>query len=116
MSNFTIYHNPRCSKSRQTLTLLEENGITPTVITYLDNPPSAKELKSLLRQLDLSPRDLMRKTESAYTTAGLKNENLTDSELIAAMVSHPILIERPIVTNGKKAVLGRPPKNVLELI
>ncbi|MDF1654783.1 MAG: arsenate reductase (glutaredoxin) [Coxiellaceae bacterium] len=116
MSTYTIYHNPRCSKSRQTLALLEDNGITPTIITYLDNPPSAKELKSLLKQLDLSPRDLMRKNESAYTTAGIKDGDLSEDELIEAMVSHPVLIERPIVSNGKRAVLGRPPANVLELI
>ncbi|MDF1796641.1 MAG: arsenate reductase (glutaredoxin) [Coxiellaceae bacterium] len=116
MSTFTIYHNPRCSKSRQTLELLQENGIEPTVVTYLDNPPSAKELKTLLKQLDLSPLDLMRKNESAYKTAGIQDGNLSEDELIAIMVSHPILIERPIVSNGKQAVIGRPPKNVLELI
>ncbi len=116
MNQITIYHNPRCSKSRQTLALLEEKGIQPTVITYLENPPSANELKTLLKQLNLAPRDLMRKKEQAYKAEGLNDNSLSDEQLIGAMIKHPILIERPIVTDGKQAVLGRPPENVLELI
>lgn len=115
MTDFTIYHNPRCSKSRQTLKLLENNGIEPTVITYLDNPPSAADIKKLLKQLDVSAHDLMRRKEAPYKELGL-SANDDESILILAMSHHPILIERPIVSNGKRAVLGRPPENVMELI
>ena len=116
MADYTIYHNPRCSKSRQTLALLEENGIDPEVRLYLDAPPGAAELSGLLGKLSLSPRQLLRKGESAFTAAGLDDESLPDEAVIAAMVAHPILIERPIVVSGERAVLGRPPENVLELI
>ena len=107
-----IYHNPRCSKSRQTLALLEEQGLAPTVILYLETPPSEKELRGLLKQLGISPRELLRKGEEPYKTLGLKNPELDDAALLSAMVEHPKLIERPIVTDGKRAVLGRPPENV----
>ncbi len=112
----TIYHNPRCSKSRQTLALLEENGLTPEVVLYLETPPSAETLKDLLNKLGISARDLLRKGEDAYKDNNLKNPELSDAELIDAMVRHPKLIERPIVVKGDKAVLGRPPENALELI
>lgn len=112
----TIYHNPRCSKSRQTLALIEERGITPDVVLYLDNPPSATALKGLLQQLGISPRELLRKGEDAYKELQLSDTSLSDKQLIEAMVTHPKLIERPIVVNGDRAVLGRPPENVLELL
>lgn len=112
----TIYHNPRCSKSRQTLQLLNDNGIEPEIVEYLKNPPSEEALSAILQLLELEPRDLMRKNEAPYKELNLANEVLTRDELIAAMVQHPILIERPIVVSGDKAVIGRPPENVLEVI
>ncbi len=112
----TIYHNPRCSKSRQTLALLEENLIKPNVVLYLETPPSAGEITQLLTKLGVSARQLLRSGEDAYADNNLSNPDLTDAQLIAAMVAHPKLIERPIVVKGDKAVLGRPPENVLELI
>lgn len=116
MSKITIYHNPRCSKSRQTLQLLEDNGVTPEIVLYLDTPPSATELAELLKKLGIGARDLLRKGEDAYKENNLKDESLSDAQLIAAMVKHPKLIERPIVVKGKQAVLGRPPENVLSLV
>ena len=112
----TIYHNPRCSKSRQTLALLEERGIAPRIVDYLKTPPSAAELKAILRKLGLRPRDLMRKGEPLYAELGLKGRDLDDDALIALMVANPILIERPIVVSGGKAALGRPPESVLEIL
>lgn len=111
----SIYHNPRCSKSRQTLALLEERGIEPEIVLYLDTPPSASQLKTLIKQLGISPRELLRKGEEAYKSNNLKNPDLSDSDLIAAMVEFPKLIERPIVVANGKAALGRPPEQVLEL-
>lgn len=116
MSKTTIYHNPRCSKSRQTLQLLEDNGVSPEIVLYLETPPSASALKDLLKKLGISARDLLRKGEDAYKENNLKDDSLSESQLIAAMVEHPKLIERPIVVKGSKAVLGRPPENVLQLI
>ena len=112
----TIYHNPRCSKSRQTLQLLVDNGVTPEIILYLETPPSAEDIKALLHKLAISPRELLRKGEDAYRENKLQDIKLTDDELVAAMVAHPKLIERPIVVKGTKAVLGRPPENVLVLV
>ena len=112
----TIYHNPRCSKSRQTLALLQENGVEPDIIQYLDTPPDAATLKSLLGKLGLAPRELMRRKEAAYKANGLNDEALDEDALIAAMVANPILIERPIVVNGAKAALGRPPEQVLDIL
>lgn len=112
----TIYHNPRCSKSRATLKLIEEQGYAPVIVEYLKTPPSAKTLKKLLQQLGMKPRDLLRRNESAYKEAGLDRAGVNDDEVIAAMVKHPILIERPIVVVDDQAVLGRPPEKVLELI
>lgn len=111
----TIYHNPRCSKSRQTLELLSARGITPTIIEYLETPPDAGTLASILDKLGLEPRDLMRKKESPYADLDLANEQRTTAELIAAMVDNPILIERPIVVAGDRAAIGRPPENVAAL-
>ncbi len=112
----TIYHNPRCSKSRATLALLEERGLSPTIVTYLDAPPSEAELDKILTALGKDPRDLMRKGEEPYKTLGLDTEGLSRAALIKAMVENPILIERPIVVNGGKAALGRPPESVLEIL
>lgn len=116
MSNIRILHNPRCSKSRQTLALLEERGISPEVVLYLEDTPSADELRDILGKLGISARDLLRKGEDDYKTLKLANAELSEDELIAAMVSHPKLIERPIVIKGSKARLGRPPEQVLELL
>lgn len=116
MSDITIYHNPRCSKSRQTLALLEDNGISPAIVKYLDDVPSAATLTALIRALGITPRELLRKSEADYKALGLAETSLSDATLIEAMVAHPKLIERPIVVKGKKAVLGRPPENVLALV
>ena len=117
MSEFTIYHNPRCSKSRQTLALLEEHEIDPEIILYLETAPNETEITQLLSYLDIAPRALLRKGEDAYKELGLSDTSLSDNQLIHAMVSHPKLIERPIVVkDGAKAVLGRPPENVMTLI
>lgn len=112
----TIYHNPRCSKSRETLALLQNQGIEPTVVLYLQNPPDAASLKRLLKALKMVPRDLLRTKEDEYKTLQLANPALADEELIAAMCRHPKLIERPIVVRGQRAVLGRPPENALQLL
>ncbi|WP_411819256.1 arsenate reductase (glutaredoxin) [Hyphococcus formosus] len=112
----TIYHNPRCSKSRQTLELLEKNGVTPKVVRYLENPPSKTELKSIVKSLGVkSAREVMRVKEAPYTELDLKNVT-AESALIDAMVENPILIERPIVVNGDKAAIGRPPESVLDIL
>jgi arsenate reductase len=111
-----IYHNPRCSKSRQTLAILEKNDITPEVVLYLENTPDAKTISSLLNKLGITPRELLRKGEDAYKEQNLKDTSLDDAFLIKKMAEFPKLIERPIVVKGEKAVLGRPPENVLKLI
>ena len=112
----TIYHNPRCSKSRQTLTLLQEQGIEPEVVLYLETPPDTDTLKSLLSQLGMGARELLRKGEQEFKENNLKDSALSEDELIAAMVSHPKLIERPIVVNKGQARIGRPPESVLEIL
>ena len=112
----TIFHNPRCSKSRATLALLQEQGIEPEIRLYLDNPPDATELSAILKKLGLKPRELMRKGEAEYREQGLADESLSDAQLIAAMVATPRLIERPIVLAGRKAALGRPPESVLGIL
>ncbi len=111
-----IYHNPRCSKSRQTLALIQERDIEPDIIDYLHHPPSKRQLKKILAQLGMKPRDLIRKSEPQYKQNHLDNPSLTDDQLIDAMIQHPILIERPIVVSGDKAVLGRPPEAALEIL
>lgn len=116
MSQLSIYHNPRCSKSRQTLQILEDNGVAPEIILYLETPPTADELSVVLNKLGISARELLRSGEDAYKENNLKDKALGDEQLIAAMVAHPKLIQRPIVIKGDRAVLGRPPENVLELI
>ena len=116
MNSVTIYHNPKCSKSRATLALLERRGIAPHVIEYLTTPPSAAELNRILELLDLEPRALMRKNEAEYRELGLDEASLTRSQLIEAMVDNPRLIERPIVLANGKAAIGRPPENVEKII
>ena len=111
----TMYHNPRCSKSRQTLSLLEQHGIVPNIVEYLKTPPTASELKGILEKLRMKPRDLMRKKEEPYTALNLDDESLSDDDLIKAMVENPILIERPIVVGEYGAKIGRPPEDVLDL-
>ena len=112
----TIFHNPRCSKSRATLALLEENGIEPEIRLYLENPPHEAELAGILGLLGKTPRELMRKGEAEYREQGLADDSLGDGELIAAMCANPRLIERPIVLANGKAALGRPPESVLEIL
>lgn len=112
----TIYHNPKCSKSRQTLQLLEKRGIKPKIVEYLKTPPTQLELKNILSLLKMEPRDLMRKKEPEYKQASLDDTSLTKEALIRAMAKHPKLIERPIVLANGKAALGRPPENVLKIL
>ena len=112
----TIYHNPRCSKSRQTLQLLRDRGVEPEIVEYLASPPSAAEMKNILALLGMEPRDLMRRKEAPYAALGLADDSNSADDLIAAMLAEPILIERPIVVSGGAAVLGRPPENVLKLL
>ena len=115
MSKYKIWHNPRCSKSRETMSILEENGVEAEVVKYMDELQSVESIKAVLKKLNISARDLMRTKEEEYKVLGLKDE--TDEEkLIEAMAAHPKLIERPIVIKGNKAVLGRPPEKVLELL
>lgn len=116
MSQSVIYHNPRCSKSRQTLELVKEQGLDPQIIEYLKTPPSTDELESILNMLDIEPRDLMRRQEKEYKELGLDDPTLDRASLIQAMVEHPRLIERPIVINKGRAALGRPPETVLEIL
>ncbi|MDX5444844.1 MAG: arsenate reductase (glutaredoxin) [Zoogloeaceae bacterium] len=111
-----IYHNPRCSKSRQTLQLLREQGIEPDIIDYQQTPPTAAELERILQLLGLEPRELMRRKEDEYQAAGLDDPQLSRAELLRALHEHPRLIERPIVLANGKAALGRPPEQVLEIL
>lgn len=112
----TIYHNPRCSKSRATLALLEERGIEPRVVRYLDTPPSTAEIRSLLDALGIEARALLRKGEAEYLELGLGRDELDDETLIEAMHAHPRLIERPVVLADGRARIGRPPESVLEIL
>ncbi|QUN04454.1 arsenate reductase (glutaredoxin) [Shewanella yunxiaonensis] len=116
MPNVTLYHNPRCSKSRDALTLLQNTGCHIDIIEYLKTPPDANAIKTLLAQLQLSPRELMRTKEAEYKELGLDNPELTDDELIAALVATPKLIERPIAVANGKAIIGRPPIQVLSIL
>ena len=116
MKSLTIWHNPRCSKSRQTLALLEEAEIDIHIVKYLETPPSQTEISSVLNKLGLTARELLRTKESEYKELGLNNKELSDQEIINAMATHPRLIERPIVISDTKAVIGRPPENVSSLI
>lgn len=110
-----IYHNPRCRKSRETLAIIEEKGVKPEIILYLEKAPTQKELKDIIKLLDIKPEALLRKGEKIYKE-NYKGKDLSDVEWIKAMVNNPKLIERPIVIKGKKAILGRPPENVHELL
>ena len=114
--NIKIYHNPNCSKCRQTMELLNNKGIQPDVIEYLSSPPNKTELKNILNMLGLEPRQLMRKGESEYKDNNLNDKNLSTDQLIEAMVKYPKLIERPIVINNGKAAIGRPPTQVLDIV
>ena len=116
MGEVTIYHNPRCSKSRQTLALLSGRGLSPRIVHYLDAPPSPATLKRLLAMLNMRPRQLLRTQEAPYVELHLDDPALTDEDLIAAMTSHPVLIERPIVEANGHAAIGRPPENVLTIL
>ena len=111
-----IYHNPRCSKSRQTLNLLEQQGIAPKIINYLQTPPSTAELTEILSRLQAAPRDIMRQQEAPYQEADLGQTDLTEQQLLQAIVDHPILLQRPIVIAKDKAAIGRPPEAVLEIL
>jgi len=116
MTDLTLYHNPRCSKSRGALELLEARGLTPTVVRYLETPLSAAQLRDLLARLNLSARQLLRSGEDEYKALNLGDSSLSEAQLIDAMATHPKLIERPILVAGDKAVIGRPPEKVLEIL
>jgi arsenate reductase len=118
MSNDTpvMYHNPRCSKSRETLQLLSERDIEPQIIEYLDDPPSPQELQRIIGLLGVEVRELIRTTEAVYREAGLDDESLSEDELIEAICESPELLQRPIVISGDRAIIGRPPSRVLEII
>lgn len=111
-----IYHNPRCSKSRATLALLEENNVTPDIRLYLENPPTAEELTQVIAQLGITPRQLLRKGEAEYKDNNLADDSLSDARIIELMVEFPRLIERPIVITAGQARIGRPPESVLEIL
>lgn len=111
-----IYHNPRCTKSRETLKLIEAAGVEPEIVLYLDEPPTVAELDAILTKLGLEPAELMRRGEPIYRELGLRNAELSREELVRVMVENPKLIERPIVVDRDRAVLGRPPENVLVLL
>jgi len=115
MSNYTIWHNPRCSKSRQALALLQDHGIEPKDVRYLETPPSKQQIKDVLEKLGMPAMDLARRGEAAFKTLGLSKDS-SEADLIEAMSKEPVLIERPVVIHGNRAVLGRPPENVLDLI
>ncbi|MBR7198907.1 arsenate reductase (glutaredoxin) [Pseudomonas sp. 14A] len=116
MTELTLYHNPRCSKSRGALELLEARGLTPTVVRYLETPLSATQIKALLGKLGISARQLLRSGEEEYKTLNLADASLSEQQLIDTIAAHPKLMERPILEVGDKAVIGRPPENVLELL
>lgn len=111
-----LYHNPRCSKSRDTLALLRAHGLQPEIVPYLEQPPSGEDLRELLRLLGIGPRALLRSGEPEYAALGLADDTLGDEALIAAMAAHPRLIERPIFVHGGRAVIARPPERILELL
>jgi arsenate reductase (glutaredoxin) len=116
MTSATIYHNPRCSKSRATLALLEARGVTIDTVLYLETPPDKQTLTRILAMLELSPREILRTGESAYTDNNLDDPLLTDTDILDAIINAPILLERPIVVCGTRAKIGRPPENVLQIL
>ena len=111
-----IYHNPRCSKSRETLEILESHGEPFDIVKYLDVPPAKATLQNILTLLELTPRELMRTGESEYAENNLADQSLTDDQLVEAMIEHPKLIERPIVVKNGRAIIGRPPESVLNIL
>ena len=111
-----IYHNPRCSKSRQALSLIREQGHTPNIIAYLKEPPSASDILNILSLIELEPLAILRTKEEPYKELKLSNSNLTVHQLVEAIANNPILMERPVVLNGNKAVIGRPPEKVLTIL
>ncbi|MBC8310767.1 MAG: arsenate reductase (glutaredoxin) [Candidatus Marinimicrobia bacterium] len=115
MDNYIIYHNPRCSKSRQTLAIMNERNLNIQIVEYLSKPPSGETIKNISKKLNMSPMDFIRKKEIEFKELGLKSYNGTDSELCEIMSKTPKLIERPIVVKGDKAIIGRPPENVQDL-
>ncbi|WP_268800167.1 arsenate reductase (glutaredoxin) [Pseudomonas huanghezhanensis] len=116
MTDLTLYHNPRCSKSRGALELLEARGLAPTIVRYLETPPDAAQLRDLLSKLGIGPRQLLRTGEDEYKALGLADPSLSDDQLIATLAANPKLIERPILIAGDKAVIGRPPEKILEIL
>ena len=116
MEHFSIYHNPRCSKSRQTLNLMKEKGINPTIILYLENKPKVNELKKILDLMNMKPRELLRKGEDDYKIFNLNDSSKSDEEILKIMSENPKLIERPIVVTDNKAVIGRPPENIFKIL
>ncbi|MEL7548501.1 arsenate reductase (glutaredoxin) [Pseudomonas protegens] len=116
MTDLTLYHNPRCSKSRGALELLEQRGLAPTVVRYLETPLDAAQLRSLLAKLGLNARQLLRTGEDEYKTLNLADPSLSEEQLVAAIAQHPKLMERPILEAGDKAIIGRPPESVLEIL
>jgi len=115
MSRTILYHNPRCSKSRAALALLEERSITPQIVRYLETPLDRQGLETLRRQLGLPPKEWIRKNEAVYREVGLSDQS-SDDELLDAMAAHPVLMERPIVVRGERATVGRPPERILDLL
>lgn len=116
MTGYVLYHNPRCSKSRGALDLLQEKGIEPEIVRYLDEPLDARALRALVNKLGIRPRELLRTGEEEYRNLGLANDAMDDDAIIEAMAAHPRLIQRPILVRGERAVIGRPPERVLELL
>jgi len=116
MTDLTLYHNPRCSKSRGALELLQDRGLAPTVVHYLETPLDATQLKALLGKLGIGARQLLRTGEDEYKQLNLADPQLSEAQLIAAIAEHPRLMERPILVVGDKAIIGRPPENVLEIL
>ena len=118
MSNdkVVIYHNPKCSKSRETLQILQDNNIKPEIIDYLEDPPTTQKLKEIIAMLAVSARDLVRSGESEYKDAGLDDDRLSDNDIIEAICQNPVLLQRPIVISNNRAIIGRPPGRVLEII
>lgn len=116
MADIKIYHNPKCTKSRQALALLQEKGFEPEIIEYLKTPPDAPAIKLLLTQLRLEPRDILREKEKEFAEAGLDDDGLSDDDIINAIVKFPKLLERPIVQRGNRAAIGRPTENILPLL
>lgn len=116
MNQVTIYHNPQCTKSRQTLELLREKGFEPQVVEYLKTPPTVSELKEILKKLGMLAVEIIRTQEPEYKELGLLNSRMSEDGLIQVMAKHPKLIERPIVVNGKRAAIGRPPENILAIL